>query len=77
MIRDGGGAIVAVDQRAVNIVSQDSARLRSRVNLVGTLGPAPAGGRGGFGGVAILRAARARGAVLEAKEMVAWEAWAG
>ncbi len=50
VVRDASGAIVAVDQRAVNIVSQDSARLRVGVNLVGTLGAAPAGGRGGFGG---------------------------
>ena len=49
--RDASGAIVAVDQRAINIASQNSSRLRFGVNLVGTLGPAPAGGGGGgFGG---------------------------
>ncbi len=49
--RDASGAIVAVDQRSVNIVSQDSSRLRFGFNLSGSLGPAPAGGgRGGFGG---------------------------
>ena len=49
--RDATGSIVAVDQRSVNIVSQNSSRLRFGVNLTGSLGPAPAGGgRGGFGG---------------------------